>query len=127
MFQNCLQSPLCQRRNIQLNYFCIYNNCIKYCTFSRDWSSNATLADDTGDYVDVASYSDISNDQTNNAVDWYFPAIDLCEVNQWLLFENDISSNELSVSEICNIIKNKLLCEFQTEIFLQHPFIVQVF
>lgn len=98
--------------------------------FIRDWSSNVALAVDSENYADDTSnldeFSDISNDRTNSAVDWYFPAIDLCEVNQWLLFENEISSNELRVSEFCYIIQNKLLCEYQTEVFLQQPFIVQV-
>lgn len=94
----------------------------------RNWSSYGALAVDTEDYKDMTSldeYSDISNQQ-NDAIDWYFPIVDLCEVNQWLLFENDISSNELCISEICCIFKNKLMCELRTEIFLQHPFIVQV-
>lgn len=83
------------------------------------------MAIDTEDYENISSnldnYSDISYDQ-KNIIDWHFPLIDLCEDNQWLLFENDISSNE---SEIC-YIKNKLLREFQTEIFLQYPIIIQV-
>jgi len=59
-------------------------------------------------------------------MDWYFPVVlELCKDSQWLLFENNFSSNE-SVSEICYNLKNKILLEFQTEIFLQHPFIIQV-
>lgn len=68
-------------------------------------------------------YSDILYGQKNTVIDWYFPVIDLCEDSQWLLFENNFPLNEL---DICNIFKNKLLCEFQTEIFLQHPLIIQV-
>jgi len=71
-------------------------------------------------------FSDFSYDHTNG-MDWYFPVVlELCEDSQWLLFENNFSLNESSVSEICYILKNKILCEFQTEIFLQHPFIIQV-
>lgn len=97
--------------------------------FIRDWSSNGVLAVDTEDYEIISSnlndYSDISYDQKNLAFDWYFP-FDLCEESRWLLFENDFSIHESNISEFCYIFKNKLLCEFQTEIFLQHPLVVQV-
>jgi len=96
----------------------------------REWSSNGALAVGTGDYENMSSnlddYSDITFDQKNISFDWHFPIIGLCEDGQWLLFENQFSLNETCISEVCYIFKKKLLCEFQTEIFLQHPFIVQV-
>lgn len=63
----------------------------------------------------------MSCDRKNIAFDWHFPTIDLCEDSQWLFFEN-----ESCTSEACYSFKNKLQCEFHTEIFLQRPFIVQV-
>lgn len=94
----------------------------------REWSSNGGLIVDTEDYKDIYSnldeYSDFSY---GHAMDWHFPVvIDLCQDSQWLLFENNFSLNESSVSEICFKLKNKIICEFQTEIFLQHPLIIQV-
>jgi len=97
--------------------------------FLREWSSNGAIAVDTENYEDVTSldkYSDISYRLKYNASDWHFPVVDLCEVNQWLLFENDVSSNKLCILDVCYMFKKKLLCEFRTEIFLQHPFIIQV-
>lgn len=96
----------------------------------REWSSNGDLIVGTEDYKDISSnldeYSDFSYDHSNG-MDWHFPVVaDLCQDSQWLLFENNFSLNESSVSEICYIFKNKILCEFQTEIFLQHPLIIQV-
>lgn len=99
------------------------------CMYFRNWSSNEAVAIDLEDYNDTSildDYSNITNDQKNNAVDWYFPIVHLYEINQWLLFENDISLNELRILEVCHTFKNKLLSEFHTEIFLQHPFIIQV-
>jgi len=106
-------------------------DCLKYCLIIREWASDGGLIVDTDDYKDVSSnldeYSDFSYDQTNG-MDWYFPEVlELCQNSQWLLDENNFSLNESSVSEICNKLKNKILCEFQTEIFLQHPLIIQVF
>jgi len=95
----------------------------------REWSSNCGLIVDTEDYKDLSSNldecSDFSYDQTNG-MDWHFPVIDLSQDSRWLLFESNFSLNESSVSEICYMLKNKILCEFQTEIFLQHPLIIQV-
>ncbi|CAH1714893.1 unnamed protein product, partial [Aphis gossypii] len=95
----------------------------------REWSSNGGLIVGTEDYKNISSnldeYSDFSYD-CSNGMDWHFPVVaDLCQDSQWLLFENNFSLNESSVSEICYIFKNKILCEFQTEIFLQHPLIIQ--
>lgn len=104
--------------------------CNKILYFIRDWSSNGVLVVDTEDYEIKSSnlndYSDIFFDQKNIAFDWHFP-IDLYEENRWLLFENDFSIDESNISEFCYIFKNKLLCDFQTEIFLQYPLVVQVF
>jgi len=72
------------------------------------------------------NYSDITNDQKTIAFDWHFPLINVCEDSQWLLFENEFSLNESCIFEVCYVFKNKVLCEFQTEIFLQHPFIIRV-
>lgn len=98
--------------------------------FARVWSSNGALAINTDDYENISSnldnYSDISNDLTNIPSDWHFPVIDLCDDNHWLLFENNFSPNTLCISELCYTFKNKLLWEFQPEIFLQHPLIIQV-
>lgn len=84
----------------------------------------------TEDLVDIYSnldeYSDISFDQKNIANDWHFPLINLCESDHWMLFEDDVSFNKPSISEICCTLKNKLLCEFQAEILLQHPIIILV-
>jgi len=96
----------------------------------REWASDGGLIVDTEDYKDVSSnmdeYSDFSYDHTNG-MDWYFPVVlELCQNSQWLLFENNFSLNESSISEICNMLKNKIICELQTEIFLQHPLIIQV-
>ncbi|XP_025200463.1 uncharacterized protein LOC112598268 isoform X2 [Melanaphis sacchari] len=96
---------------------------------AEEWSSNGGLIVGTEDYKDKSSnfdeYSDFSYDHSNG-MDWHFPVIvDLYQDSQWLLFENNFSLNELSVSEICYLFKNKVLCEFQTEIFLQHPSIIQ--
>jgi len=97
----------------------------------REWTSDGGLIVDTKDYKDSSSnldeYSDFSYDHSNG-MDWYFPEVlESCQNSPWLLFENNFSLNESSVSELCNILKNKILCEFQTEIFLQHPLIIQVF
>ncbi|VVC32288.1 Armadillo-like helical [Cinara cedri] len=90
---------------------------------STKWSSNGLLAVNTEDYEDVFSnlddFSDISDDQKNFPIDWYFPIINVREDDQWLLLEN-----ESHISDVCNIFKDKLLCEFQTEIFLQHPLVI---
>lgn len=96
--------------------------------FSGD--SDGGLTVDAKDYKDVSSnldeYSDFSYDHTNS-MDWYFPVVfELCKDSRWLLFENNFLLNESSVSEICYMLKNKIVCEFQIEIFLQHPFIIQV-
>jgi len=98
--------------------------------FIRLWSSDGGLVVDAEDYEDVFSnldeYSDFSYDHTTS-MDWYFPVVlDLCKDSRWLLFENNFSSKESSVFETCYMLKNKILCEFQIEIFLQHPFIIQV-
>lgn len=74
----------------------------------------------------MVDYSNTSYDQTNNAIDWYFPVIDFCEDRQWLLFEDKKELNDSCISEICYIFKKKLSCEFQTELFLQHPLIIKV-
>lgn len=74
----------------------------------------------------LVDYSDTSYDQTNIAFDWHFPVVDLCEDRQWLLFEDKMEFNDTCITEICYIFKKKLACEFQTEIFLQHPLIIQV-
>lgn len=83
------------------------------------------------EYEDVLSsnlddYSDFSFNHKNIGIDWHFPVIDLCEDTQWLLFEKNVSTNELCISDVCYIFKNKLQCEFQTEIFLQQPLIIEV-
>lgn len=84
----------------------------------------------TEDYENMScslvDYSDTSYGQKNIAFDWHFPVIDLCEDRRWLLFEEKLELNDSCISEICDIFKKKLLCEFQTEIFLQHPLIIQV-
>lgn len=98
--------------------------------FVRIWSSNGALAVDSGGYEDVSSnldnYSDISYDLTNIPLDWYFPIIYLYDDSYWLQFENNFSLNTSCTSELCYTFKNKLVWEFQPEIFLQHPLIVQV-
>lgn len=100
--------------------------CLKISYFIRNWSSNVILEVNTEDYEDVFSnlddFSDISYDQTNFPIDWYFPIIDECEDHRWLLFENELHS----ISDVCNIIKNTLFCEFHAEIFLQHPLVIKV-
>ncbi|XP_022163641.1 uncharacterized protein LOC111029096 isoform X2 [Myzus persicae] len=96
---------------------------------SYKMSTDGGLTVDAKDYKDVSSnldeYSDFSYDHTNS-MDWYFPVVfELCKDSRWLLFENNFLLNESSVSEICYMLKNKIVCEFQIEIFLQHPFIIQ--
>lgn len=92
----------------------------------RKWSSNGVLEVNTDDYENVFSslddLSDIFNEQMNFPIDWYFPLINGCEEGRWLLFENEPHS----ISDVCNLFKIKLLYEFQTEIFLQHPLVIQV-
>lgn len=98
--------------------------------FVRVWSSNGALAVDSEGYDDISSnldyYSDISYDLTNIPLDWHFPVIDLYDDGHWLQFENNFSLNTSCISELCYTFKNKLLWEFQPEVFLQHPIIVQV-
>jgi hypothetical protein len=89
-----------------------------------DLAVNSVAADDIS--YSLVNYSDISYDQTNNVTDWYFPVIDLCEDGRWLLFEDKLELNDSCISEICYIFKKKLSCEFQTEIFLQHPLVIKV-
>jgi hypothetical protein len=97
--------------------------------FISEWSSNSDLIVGTEDYKHISSnldeYSDFSYDYSNG-MDWHFPVVDLCQDSRWLLFENNFSLNEPSVLEICCMFKNKIPCEFQTEIFLQHPLIIQL-
>lgn len=102
----------------------------KYCIFIREWSSSDASAIGAEDFVDTFSSFDelsyFSYDQKKKFADWHFPLIHICEDDQWILIENSVLLNESNISEICHIFKNKVLCEFQTEIFLQRPFIIQV-